>query len=335
MKSITTTLTNIAALFNGESIVRGVKIVVSSGVIECIGSQCISKGRVIDKKLVATPSLADSYVSLIDVASRLGLTADNLSNNDYIKLLKIVCLEESTYGVTEATVELERATDQNLVDLLKECRHINLKLISSESATAKAIDLDFVEPSELIELTSDAREVYLKLSLTKSTPIIFRKRTGRWPLEFLNEKGLLNGRPFKLVYANYITSREIEIISRYSNNIEVLVSPSKTMVSGAGGFAPVYELAVRHGIRVRLSSSGLTRNILSEVRELLLLTNYIYQDERFEALMAFKTSIANKVLEGKAISMNLYSECVNSIDPIKCLIMNSPKPSIKLLRPRS
>lgn len=335
MKPITVTLNNIAALFDGESIVRGVRIVVSSGVIECIGSQCISKGRAIDKKLVATPSLADGYISLIDVANRLGLTADNLSNNDYIRLLKIVCLEEFMHGVTEATIELERAADQNLVYSLKECRHINVKLISSESATARAIDLDFVEPSELVELISNAREVYLKLSLTKSTPIFFRKKTGRWPLEFLNEKGLLNGRPIKLVYANYITSREMEIISRYSSNIEVLVSPSKTMVSKAGGFAPVYELAVKHGVRVRLSSSGLTRNMLSEVRELLLLTNYIYQDDRFKALMALKTSIVNKILEGKTTPMNLYSECVDSIDPIKCLIMNSPKPSMKLLRPGS
>ncbi|MCS7128070.1 MAG: hypothetical protein N3E36_02685 [Sulfolobales archaeon] len=334
MKSITATLTNVAALFNGENIVRGVRIVISSGVIECIGLQCISKGRAIDKKLVATPSLSDSYISLSDVANRLGLTTDNLSNNDYVKLLKIVCLEEFAYGVTEATVELEHAANWSLIDLPKECRRIYIKLISSKSTKARAIDLDLVEPSELIELISNAGEVYLKLSLTKSTPILFRRKTGQWPLEFLNEKGLLNGRPFKLVYANYITSREMEIISRYSSNIEVLVSPSKTMASKAGGFAPVYELAVRHGVRVRLSSSGLTKNILNEVRELLLLTKYVYQDDRFEALMALKTSIANKVLEGEATSMNLYRECVDSIDTIKCLIMNSPKPSMKLLRPR-
>ncbi len=330
MKPTTVALTNVATLFDGESVVRGVRIVVSGGVVECIGSHCISKGRAIDKKLVATPSLADGYISLIDVASRLGLTADNLSNSDYIKLLKTVCLEGFTHGVTEATVELERATDRSSIDLPKECRHIRVKLVSSESAAARAIDLDFAEPGELIELISSAGEVYLKLSLTKSTPILFRKKTGQWPLEFLNNKGLLSGRPFKLVYANYITSREIEIISRHSSNIEVLVSPSKTMVSGAGGFAPVYELAAIHGVRVRLSSSGLTKNMLSEVRELLLLTNYLYQDDRFKALMALKTSIANKVLEGKKASMNLYSECVDSTDPIKCLVMNSPKPYMGL-----
>lgn len=135
-------------------------------------------------------------------------------------------------------------------------------------------------------------KVHMHVSETRREVFLIRKTTGQWPIEFLYKKNLLNEK-VQLVHLNWVLSTELEYIAE--KKASMILCPHSSMRLSVGGFVPVYE-AMKRRIPLTVGtdgSSGDRLNVLSEIRELILLYRHNYWDARLKLRETYPYIVVN------------------------------------------
>ena len=139
--------------------------------------------------------------------------------------------------------------------------------------------------------------VHIHVSETRKEVFEIKKRTGKFPVELMGSLGILNDKTL-LVHLNWVTSWEVDMISRA--NSKVSVCPTSSMKLANSGFTPVYELSSK-GVIVGLGTDGACSanrlDMIEEMRQLVLLYRHNYWDVRLKA----KDSLTYATLNGYRI----------------------------------
>jgi len=132
---------------------------------------------------------------------------------------------------------------------------------------------------ELLQRVKSGR-VYVHISETRRAAFEAKKKFGHFPVELLNELGLLTEKTV-LVHSGWITSWEIEIVSHSGSSL--VYCPSVEMRLATSGFPPLKDLICK-GISVGLGTdsllTGLSLDIVEEARLAIL-----HQRESYKGLV--------------------------------------------------
>ena len=157
-------------------------------------------------------------------------------------------------------------------------------------------------------------------SITREELFLTKSRYGVYPIELLYTKNLIkNG--VMLIQAGWISSWEINILSRYKTSI--IISPTLNMRLGLGSWFPYLELRDK-GINLCIGTENIytTRgyNILSEVKNLDLLVRYNYWKYDFNT-----SELMNLITLNVAKLMNLPSGDVEVNNVANLIFINYKK----------
>ena len=145
---------------------------------------------------------------------------------------------------------------------------------------------------ELKEFFQDikANRVYIHVSETRKTVFEAKKKFKRFPIELLDELGLLTEKTV-LTHSGWVTSWEIEAIRR--NKSSVVYCPSVEMKLATGGFPPIKDLTSK-GVCVGLGTdsllTGLSLDVIEEARVAVL-----HQRESYKGLTMFPKDALNLI----------------------------------------
>ncbi|ADI31728.1 amidohydrolase family protein [Staphylothermus hellenicus] len=305
-------------------------IVIENGIITCIGDHC-SKPRgslVIDaSKHVITPAYINAHTRA-GTAFLRGSMPDqeywDLIRNKKILEEKLVSPELVFHSSRLSCAEMLLNGIMGFVDAyyypeetIEACIDLGLHVSTGPSMPvekelrsflSKYKNIDKVHPiinipnmnhsrlEELEQSFSLARKyglkIHLQVSETRREVFLFKKHIGHWPIEYLYKKKLL-GEDVYLVNANWVSSTELEYISE--EKAALIICPHRSMRLAIGGFAPVYE-AMRKHILLTVGTDDFTgdrMNVLSEIRELLLLYRHYYKDTRLRLGHTYSYTVVN------------------------------------------
>ncbi len=140
-----------------------------------------------------------------------------------------------------------------------------------------------VDEETLLKAAELAKSYELPLNIhvseTRREVYMVKEKTGKWPVEYMNEIGLLGDKTI-LIHLNWLLSSEIYLIKESGSS--VVVCPHSGMRLATAGFAPVYEL-LHEGVKLTVGtdgSSGDRIDIIEEIRQLILLYRHNYWDTR-------------------------------------------------------
>lgn len=145
------------------------------------------------------------------------------------------------------------------------------------------LPIKYSDYNEIIEDINKAKEnkqrILIHLTGTRYEVFMFKKKTGKWPIEFLYHSQLLYNK-MVLAHLNWISSMEIEYIAR--DKPLVSITPLTTMFMGEKSFTPVYEIMAKK-IPITIGIEGFSNHDLNpwlEFRIAYLLYKYSYGDNR-------------------------------------------------------
>lgn len=175
----------------------------------------------------------------------------------------------------------------------------------------------------------------IELSRFKREVFLFKKNTGKWPIEYLYSRNLIDQNTL-LTHLNWITSMELGFLKTSSSYTSI--SPSTTLFIGERGFPPIYEFIIRD-IPVTIGFSGLINSDLSifnELKTLYFMYRFLYGDGRADLLkilyhiiyyshlfLGIDSNIVNK--NSIANIIILKNNVDYSIDPVLNLILSNPQ----------
>jgi len=140
-----------------------------------------------------------------------------------------------------------------------------------------------VDEESLVKAVKLAKRYELPLNIhvseTRREVYMIKEKTGKWPVEYMSEIGLLGNKTI-LVHLNWLLSSEIYLLKESGSS--VVVCPHSGMRLATAGFAPVYEL-LREGVKLTVGtdgSSGDRIDVIEEIRQLILLYRHNYWDTR-------------------------------------------------------
>ncbi len=133
---------------------------------------------------------------------------------------------------------------------------------------------------------------HIHVSETRREVYQIRKKTGKWPVEYMYMEGWLDNKTI-LVHLNWVMSHEIEYIAAAGSMVSVC--PHTSMRLAEAGFTPIYEMLEKN---IALSvgtdgSSGDRFSILEEIRDLILLYRHNYWDTRLKTTWVYPRIIVN------------------------------------------
>uniref|UniRef100_A0A7C4H9J4 Amidohydrolase-related domain-containing protein n=1 Tax=Staphylothermus marinus TaxID=2280 RepID=A0A7C4H9J4_STAMA len=138
---------------------------------------------------------------------------------------------------------------------------------------------DFLD--EINNVMNMGFKIRIEASRTKYEVFSFKKNTGKWFIEYLYSKNLINKNTL-LTHLNWITSAELDYLK--NTGVYISLSPSTTLFIGERGFPPVFELMNRD-IPLTIGFSGLMNSELSmfdELKKLFVMYRYLYGDNRVD-----------------------------------------------------
>lgn len=146
---------------------------------------------------------------------------------------------------------------------------------------------------ELMDLISLARDhgVWRILSVSRSREQVFefKKTSGKWLVEILYEKNLLDASTV-LAYLNWVSSMEIEFIKTIGSS--TIVIPWSSTYLGGKGFTPI-QLLLSKDIPVSIGSDGLENDIRGLYHDTYRLYRMIYGDQRLDLSKIYSTFLRN------------------------------------------
>ncbi len=122
-------------------------------------------------------------------------------------------------------------------------------------------------------------EVHTHAAETRKEVYEVEKRTGKRPIQLLEEKGLL-GKKSLLAHCVWITKEEIRVIAKAG--AKVAHCPTSNMKLASGGIAPVTEM-LEAGVKVMLGTDGAASNNSLDVMEEMKLAALIHKNARWDA----------------------------------------------------
>ncbi len=155
-----------------------------------------------------------------------------------------------------------------------------------------AVELDNVKSCIEYALKHEVK-VQIHVSETRKEVYECKRRTGKFPVELLDSMECLSKNTI-LVHLNWVTNWEVEAISR--RGAQVVVCPSSSMKLANSGFTPIHELMSKNvvvGLGCDGACSSNKLDVLSEMRQLVLLYRHNYWDTRVKAEHAFKAATIN------------------------------------------
>ncbi|ABN69329.1 amidohydrolase [Staphylothermus marinus F1] len=305
-------------------------IIVENGVITCIGDHC-SKPRgslVIDaSKQVVTPAYINAHTH-----AGTSFLRGSIPDHEYWDLIKTQKVIEEKLLTPELVFHSSRLSCAEMLlngiigfidmyhypeETIKACIDLGLyvstgpimpveeelKLFLSKFKNVDRVfpiinipNMNYSRLEELDNIFSLAKKYGLKIQLhvseTRREVFLFKKYTEHWPIEYLYKNKLL-GENVYLVNPNWVSSTELEYISE--ERASIILCPHRSMRLAIGGFAPVYE-AIRKNIPLTVGTGDFTGdkiNILSEIRELLLLYRHYYKDTRLRLGATYSYVVLN------------------------------------------
>jgi cytosine/adenosine deaminase-related metal-dependent hydrolase len=167
----------------------------------------------------------------------------------------------------------------------------------------------------------------MHVSETRDEVYEVKRRTGKFPVEYLGELGLVNNR-LHLVHLGWITSWELGMIRE--NDVKVTHSPTSNMKLATAGFFPMREL-MEASVTVTLGTDGpASNNSLDMFREMkvgVLLQRHGYWDTRIRAIHLLKAATVNGYrlmgIRGGSIQPGHVADIV---------LINTRKPHLQPLR---
>ena len=157
-------------------------------------------------------------------------------------------------------------------------------------------------------------DIHMHVSETRREIYLCKKRTGLFPVEYLNSLGVLNKR-FILAHLGWVTSWELSLIK--DKNASIVHCPASDMKLATAGFFPLRE-SLDFGINVGLGTDGAaSNNSLDMFREmkvavLLQRNNYWRTDigERDVFRMAIENGYRILNIKGGVIEKNNVADLV-------------------------
>lgn len=292
-------------------------ILVEDGRIKCIGEKCNkpSGTEVIDaSNYLVIPGLINGHTHVAMVFLR-----GSLPDHEFWDWLpRIMGIEEKivspklVYNASRlACIEMLFSGTIGFIDMyyypeetIKACSQLGLYVLAGPTSVNNA-DLQYyvsltsnyprykpiinihslysVDEETLVKAIRLAKKYGLPLNIhvseTRREIYMIKEKTGKWPVEYMNEIGLLGSKTI-LVHLNWLLSNEIYLIKESGSS--VVVCPHSSMRLATAGFAPVYEL-LREGVKLTVGtdgSSGDRIDVIEEIRQLILLYRHNYWDTR-------------------------------------------------------
>ncbi len=133
--------------------------------------------------------------------------------------------------------------------------------------------------------------IHIHVSETRREIYEIKKRTGKFPVEYLRDLGLvplING-----VHLGWVASWEIDALAEAK---AVTHCPTSNMKLATAGAFPFFEM-MEKGVNVTLGTDGASSNnsldILAEMKNAVLLQRHNYWDTRIKAIHAFRAATEN------------------------------------------
>jgi len=125
-------------------------------------------------------------------------------------------------------------------------------------------------------------QLAMHASETRKECVDCHRKTGLWPVEYLDSIGLL-GRDTVLFHAAWLTKMEIRILAE--RGVTVIHCPASNMKLASGGVMPLQEL-LDAGVKVGLGTDGASSNNSLDMREEMKLGSLLQKSHRWDATTA-------------------------------------------------
>ncbi len=203
---------------------------------------------------------------------------------------------------------------------------------------ASIYPIKYSDYNELVEAISKARDkgfkILVHLTGTRREVFLFRKTTGKWPVEYLYTYNLL-GSDMVLAHLNWVSSMEINYLAE--NKPLINITPLTTMFLGERSFTPTYEILSRK-IPISIGVEGFYNHDLNPWLELkigYLLYKYSYGDNRIKQKQLLYHTLyqpyrflginGGSITEGTVANIIVFK--YNGLDdPVNYIYSSSPTP---------
>jgi 5-methylthioadenosine/S-adenosylhomocysteine deaminase len=122
----------------------------------------------------------------------------------------------------------------------------------------------------------------LHASETRKECVDCHEKTGMWPVEYLDNIGLL-GENTVLFHATWLTKMEIKLLA--DREASVIHCPVSNMKLASGGVMPLHEL-LSAGVTVGLGTDGVSSNNSLDMREEMKIGSLLQKSHRWDATAA-------------------------------------------------
>jgi len=308
-------------------VLRGTDILISDGLIESVGKglKGVPQGteRIDMSKYIVTPGFVNAHThaamvllrGYVDDAELRDWLRTVWSVEKYLspKLIRkaslLACYEMLFSGTT-----LFQDMYYHYVETVEAAKEVGIRVRAGPLCgwgeyCLKEVNYELFKPvinvhsvytvnsEELIKCFRYARElgidVHIHVSETRWEVYDVKSRTGKFPIELLNDLGLLSESTY-IAHLNWVTSWELRELARAK--AKVAVCPSSSMKLANSGFTPIYELD-RLGVLITLGTDGACSSnrldVISEVRQVVLLYRHNYWDIRLGAKDALRYATIN------------------------------------------
>ncbi len=145
----------------------------------------------------------------------------------------------------------------------------------------------YINDEETLQKAKELADKYhawlsIHVSETRKECVDCHKKTGLWPIEYLDRIGLL-GENTVLVHAAWLTKMEIRLIA--DREASVIHCPVSNMKLASGGVLPLPELLAA-GVTVGLGTDGASSNNSLDMREEMKIGSLLQKSHRWDATAA-------------------------------------------------
>ncbi len=289
-------LKNVGCLIKYNELQYNVDIGVRNGLVECIGNCSNEYNIVIDcSRCIVHPCLSIPYIEVNGysmIPEKTINVLELLVDNGVVAAIFSSPLEHNGDSLEDRSFVLKKhlfylKPIPNLVNDKIDSLYRNMCVLDRSPSSYDDI-------ARLCRTSVD--KLVMPFLVTKKEVFDIRRKTGKWPLEYMEYEGLFNSfKEIVFVYMNWLSSMDIEVLKKYRDRVKVVVTPTKTMELANGGFTPVYEL-LETGIWVGITTHDIYNCIAREAKLMYLLYKYNYLDERLSKEIIWKLLLNNNEL---------------------------------------